>query len=349
MTNNEHIKIDWNTSRDILEREMEKNNSEALFYAALHFSMGSNGFDEDRKKQVELYMKAATFADHGLPAAQMCRGICYNSGYDVETDLREAVRWFRMAAEQNFAPAQNALGFAYFKGDGIGKDDVEAFKWMQKAAEQGDLVGQLRLGIFYIEGVGIEKDEASGLHWLSVAAEQGFAPAAKALESAMQNNESKEDRFARFREAAEGGEPQAQCRLARCYYDGEGIDENKEEAYKWFRKAAESGDAEAQTQLGLHYLAGDEIERDAEKGIEWLHKAAEQGGQVSAYAAYVLFRCYYSGSDVEQDRMEAIKWLKMSGEQGYAEAQCALGACYESGEDVEKDDIVGSRSGCSCI
>ena len=50
-------------------------------------------------------------------------------------DPEEAVRWFRMAAEQGHAEAQYSLGVAYDTGEGVPEDDAEAVRWYRMAAE----------------------------------------------------------------------------------------------------------------------------------------------------------------------------------------------------------------------
>ena len=49
----------------------------------------------------------------------------------------EAVRWYRLAAEQGYALAQSILGFMYAKGEGVPEDDVTAYAWLNIAAAQG--------------------------------------------------------------------------------------------------------------------------------------------------------------------------------------------------------------------
>jgi TPR repeat protein len=56
----------------------------------------------------------------------------------VAKDQVEAVKWFRKAAEQNFAPAQYNLNVCYYNGKGVAKDYVEAYEWLLLAARQGD-------------------------------------------------------------------------------------------------------------------------------------------------------------------------------------------------------------------
>ena len=52
---------------------------------------------------------------------------------DYETALRE----FRPLAEQGEAKAQAILGVVYSKGGGVPQDDAEAVKWYRLGAEQG--------------------------------------------------------------------------------------------------------------------------------------------------------------------------------------------------------------------
>ena len=54
----------------------------------------------------------------------------------------EAVKWFRKAAEQNFAKAQYNLSVCYAAGAGVAKDNCEAYKWRLLAAGQGDEVAK---------------------------------------------------------------------------------------------------------------------------------------------------------------------------------------------------------------
>jgi TPR repeat protein len=52
----------------------------------------------------------------------------------VQEDDVEAVKWFRLAAEQGDASAQYNLGVMYTNGEGVPKDDVTAARWYRLAA-----------------------------------------------------------------------------------------------------------------------------------------------------------------------------------------------------------------------
>jgi len=64
--------------------------------------------------------------------------VAYAGGAGVKQDVAEAVRLYRQAAEQGFAPAQMALAGLYLRGDGVAQNRDEAARWMQRAADAGD-------------------------------------------------------------------------------------------------------------------------------------------------------------------------------------------------------------------
>ncbi len=85
----------------------------------------------DKDKPLPKDFKA--LAAMGDAKAQYYLGVQYEFGEGVE---KEAVEWFRKAAEQNYAPAQFSLGAKYAAGRGVEKDEKEAVKWYRKAAKQ---------------------------------------------------------------------------------------------------------------------------------------------------------------------------------------------------------------------
>lgn len=79
-------------------------------------------------------------------ATQYNQGLCFLIGDSVTRDMMaEAVKWFRLAAEQGHADAQCRLGRCYEWGTVVAVDKVEAAKWYRKAAEQGNTDAKDRL------------------------------------------------------------------------------------------------------------------------------------------------------------------------------------------------------------
>ena len=53
-------------------------------------------------------------------------------------DYKEAVRLYRLSAEQGYAKAQFNLGLMYYKGQGVSQDYKEAVRLYRLSAAQGE-------------------------------------------------------------------------------------------------------------------------------------------------------------------------------------------------------------------
>ena len=58
----------------------------------------------------------------------------YYNGHGVPQDYAEAVKWYRLAADQGVAAAQHDLGVMYLKGQGVPQNYVLAHMWFNLAA-----------------------------------------------------------------------------------------------------------------------------------------------------------------------------------------------------------------------
>ena len=68
----------------------------------------------------------------------------YEKGQGVLGDYREAVKWYRKAAEQGDASAQNNLGVMYADGAGVLQDYVTAYAWANVAEANGNDVKKFK-------------------------------------------------------------------------------------------------------------------------------------------------------------------------------------------------------------
>lgn len=66
----------------------------------------------------------------------------------------KSLRAITMAAEHGVADAQFTLGFMYEEGRGVEADNVEAVKWYRLAAEQGHERARVRLDFLMGKGGG---------------------------------------------------------------------------------------------------------------------------------------------------------------------------------------------------
>jgi TPR repeat protein len=97
--------------------------------------------DPEKKAKAEaLYQTVVDFyfqkAMDGDAESQIKLGWIYQAGEAVEQNLVEAMKWFKMAAEQGHPRGLFELGEMYLGGYGVTQDYSEAYKWFTLAAEQ---------------------------------------------------------------------------------------------------------------------------------------------------------------------------------------------------------------------
>jgi TPR repeat protein len=110
-------------------------------------------------------------------------GACYRLGYGgVAKHHAEAVRLYRLAAEQGHADAQTSLGYMFHTGQGVAQDYAEAVRLYRLAAAQGHAVAQFNMGIMFENGEGVAHDRAEAIRWYRLAAAQGHARAQAKLQ-----------------------------------------------------------------------------------------------------------------------------------------------------------------------
>jgi TPR repeat protein len=315
----------------------QKGDAQSQYELARAFEDGSLGLAKDDGEAVKWYRKAA---EQNYAQAQSNLGAFYGLGRGVAKDEAEAVRWYRKAAEQNYAKAQFNLGACYGLGEGVVKDYVEAVKWFRRAADQNLAEAQYSLGSYYASGKGVAEDEAEAVKWYRKAAEQNFALAQNKLAGCYYKGEGVVKDYVEavrwYRKAAEQNNAKAQSNLGACYGFGRGVAKDYVEAVKWFGKAAAQNLVEAQYNLGSSYWLGEGVTKDDVEAVKWFRKAAEQNYPSAQFSLGV---CYQEGQGVAKDDVTAVKWYRKAAEQNDASAQCGLGGCYILGEGVAKDYV----------
>jgi predicted aspartyl protease len=97
------------------------------------------------------------------------QGVAYANGQGVPRNDDEAVKWFRIGAQQGMPRAQAWLGMMYANGRGVSQDYHEAIRLYLLAARRGDSLAQTNLGEAYAKGWGVQEDDIASYMWLSVA------------------------------------------------------------------------------------------------------------------------------------------------------------------------------------
>ena len=133
-------------------------------------------------------------------------------------DKAEAVRLYRLAAQQGLRSAYFNLALSLSKGEGCDKSPVQAVQWMRRAVELGLPDAQTQLARWYMLG-----------------------------ECGLPTNCKEAMRLARLGVVA--GNAIAMCYIGGFFHEGRGVPKDLDEACKWFRQAAALGNEAAKTNV----------------------------------------------------------------------------------------------------
>lgn len=291
--------------------------------------------------------KYKKLAESGDPLGQFKMGnimyqIYRRGGSRTVRTLEEAINWYKLSAEQNFAEAQNAIAKHHESGQGLKQSYAEAIKWWQKAAKQNHADAQFNLGRMYEAGLHVKKDINKALSF--------------------------------YEKAARSGSNDARFRLAEMYENGEGVTLNLNKAYVWYllgdinghhksekaviqiaqnmnneminkakniasrwaekfgnktflttKSKAEAGDIQKQLELGELYYHGKSMIQNYAKAKYWFERASKHG---LAKATYYLAVIYYDGKGQKPNRDKGLKLLLRSAEAGYFKSQSQMAWIY---------------------
>jgi TPR repeat protein len=329
-----------------LRQRAEQGNAEAQLFLGEAYFFGDN-VPENYRAAVRRFLPSYEKAPFRL----------------AEQDYKEAVKWFRLAAEKGNADAQFFLGQSYFFGDGVSQDSTEAVKWFRLAAEQGLAEAQFSLGLACVE-------DKESIKWWRLAAAQGNANAQYCLGHAYSKGggvpKDHIKAFQWYRKADVQGHSGAHTALKHfyllCLGGTAGVVllfvlirwrtrillkltrgwrflysmpmRTKKVALSEWQQKAEHGDAKAQNRLGCYYSVGDGVPKDDKEAVKWFRRAAEQG---NAEAQSNLAGCYSKGKGVSEDYIEAVKWWRLAAEQGNGDAQYKLTAFYGNYGELQNE------------
>lgn len=246
--------------------------------------------------------------EYNDPSAQYLVGRNYLKGKSVEKDIKEAIKWFEMAAKQDHVRAQYQLGKIYLYGEGIKANLKQAFYYLSKAAEKNHADSQYELGKYYLLGNPNERQYANAVKW--------------------------------FRRAASQDHVRSLYMLGKLLYEGKGVDPDPDEAKQLLRQASESGLLEASNYLAqLQSNAPPTLEGDIAKiqrEIDGLSKT--QHSPDDYYRHGMAFLTGNFGNNKEQALRKAARYFQKAAEGNHGKAQYQLAKLYQKGIGVEQSD-----------
>ena len=272
-------------------------------------------------------------ADEGSAEAQVELGIRHVS----QNKVVEAIKYFQLAADQNYADGQVHLGKCYFEGTGVSQSYKEAFKLFKLAADQKSVEGKFYLGKCYFEGKGVSQNYKEAFDCFHFAQYRNVEAGYLLGRCYFEGKGTIQDdykAFGFFSVAAEKGHIEAIYYKGLCYRDGRGTSEYAKLAIDLFQIAADKGLCDAKAELGMCYLTGFGVPRNDLAALDLLHDAASNG---SAKAEHMLADLNFEGKIVERNLSKAANFYEQLCLKGVLPAIYRLSLCYLNAEGSGKD------------
>lgn len=165
------------------------------------------------------------------------------------------------------------IALLYQLGEGVVQNNAEALKYYKLAADQGNAQAQCNIGAIYNHSVvgdlkGVQRDSAKALHYFKLASKQGHAGAQCNLGSMYASGDGVPQDNAKameaFKLAAANGRADAQASLGKLYYYREGVPTLKDhaKARKYFTLAADQGNDDGQLFFQIMHGRGEGLPGD---------------------------------------------------------------------------------------
>ena len=273
-------------------------------------------------------------AEAGHPFSCFNLGRCYEHGFGVEKDLKEAYDWYRKAAASGDVNAWLALGRMFDTGTYVERDPKEAAMWLERAAAKDHPIAKIGLGQKYARGDGVERDQVHALELFKEAYKQDKRIGSYVLGEAIGDGIGCEKDYKKavelFQEAHDNHFPQGTYNLGMMLEMGLGCEKDEEKGFDLILQAADEGVPEAMYRIAFHFREGTSKagKADPKKSFEYFLKAADKGFPPACVETGL---CYENGVGVEVSKEKAFEYYKKGADAGLHTAIVCLAVCYRVG------------------
>ena len=193
-------------------------------------------------------------------------GYAYEFGIGTSLSIKEAMKYYEMAAKQNNALGMTNLADLYIQEDKLKK----AKPLLVKAAEKEHGYAQylLAMNFFYYK----QENNKEALYWLEKSASNDEPEALYQLGLYYAEKADLAKAIKYYQRAAELNNAEAALELYYIYGEGFGVEQDEDKALFFLKKAAESGNQEVLDELAAMALSG-QGNMDTKEAEYWIKKA----------------------------------------------------------------------------
>ena len=221
---------------------------------------------EDEKLMKEGFNALKKKVDSGDMHYANSLGYAYEFGIGTSLNIKEAMKYYEMAAKQNNALGMTNLADLYIQENKLKKAKPLLLKAAEK--EYGYAQYLLAMNFFYYK----HENNKEALHWLERAASNDEPEALYQLGLYYSEANDLAKAIKYYQRAAELNNADAALELGYIYGEGFGVEQDDNKALFYLKKAAESGNQEVLDELAAMALSG-QGNMDAKEAEYWIKKA----------------------------------------------------------------------------
>ncbi len=267
----------------------------------------------------------------------------YQRGYFL-TALQEATK--RVAVNPKDAAAMTLIGEIYRDGLAVRRDVREAVRWYRLASALGDKQAAFQLGVVLLDGApDVPKDRAAAKAQFEKAAAANHPGALYNVGVlAIEGDDSTPPDFAKaaedFKRAAIAGDDNGAYSYGVLLRQGRGVPLDIEESAHWLKRAAEGGIIAGQVEYAIMLFNGVGVERNEVEAAKIFQKAAAHDNPI---AQNRLAHLYVSGHGVPRDLVQAAVWYSFAKAAGLEDAELEAATSHLTPEQMTQVRTLAAR------
>lgn len=279
-------------------------------------------------------------ADKGDAEFQYIYGCMLFEGTEIEQNLKEAVRYYKLSSDQGYTDGSIAYAGCLKEGTGVDKNEkaaIEVLKEIVKKTNEKNSDVLIELANLYCEIRPRKYLLAYDLY--KKAFKLGNADAAGYIGSLIEKKKigsimNQDDIFKYYKKSCDDGSTIGMYHMATLYHYGIGVDKDLQEAIRLYNITAKVPNQNQQASvfsLSILYEENNDY-ANAYHFVE-LHRESEM------FIGYV--RCsdfLQRGLGVEKDEQKAKEYMEIACQPKYADDQLALALLYSRAKGVTKDN-----------
>ena len=318
------MKKDLAVAEEFYVRAIELGNKPAygdLRALYLYQNINSEGIGE---KLTSLYKQRALA---GNPYAMAHYGWALVSGIGGKKDQLEGRKWIRKAVSKDEDAGYVMMADAYRLGRGEERNFREAVKYYKIAAERGHRRSMYEVGVIFYYGKGnVDIDYKQALKYLTMAEELEDSRSSLLLaEMYMQGNgvtKNVEEGIFHLKRAFGNGDGYAAYKLGNLYLEGKEVEKDVENAMFFFNRGERLEDGSCMHRLAELYVQGEVVKQDIEKGMEYYKMSAKAGNPEGLYDLATFYEQGKYGCEI--DKTLALELYQKAAAKGSKKAMKAV-------------------------